>query len=831
MQVGDIPRTKANKIVELAVRNVVHGRPVKNLEALANPEALEQFRNRAELSQENEESDPEVQLAADPARPAMHALEWVARGLSGAALPLDFLAPLEHVSERVQAAAKDFPDQAVELGVLQSLALEYVREAFDAVGASTSIRRGESADAFASRLGIATQHHRLFARLLRTLAADSAPSSNTALSERVSAADRVSHALHSHPHLHHEIALLSRCGSALADVLKGTRDPLALLFPDGAAKEMAALYRDSPAFGLPNALVPKAVAALIGELPTHRAVRILELGAGTGGTTAHVLPHLDATRTEYFVTDVGAYFLGHARESFGQYPFVRYAVLDVEKSLEAQEWQGGHFDLVIAANVLHATADLTQTLRNVRQLLKPGGALVLLEGSAPRLWLDITFGLTEGWWRFRDSSLRPEYPLLAPEQWRAPLRAAGFSSVSSAGPIGGMIMAQSIIVARADSQAIAACSTRPRSFLIVADRRDAGEQLAASLRACGHRCATHDDGRPVREFLTRALRDEQGGLDGVVCLFGSKVQLDSDVPAQMLMQAAQTACTTVLDVLHELLDLESTKVPRLWVVTEDCTSTHDSRLTGIAQAPVRGLALAIAQEHPDMRCVHVDVERTPGKATLQALCEELIADSTEDRIAYRNGVRTVLRLKRWQYERDGALPRLSSSATYLITGGLGPLGLYFAQWLVEQGVRHLALVGRSAPDARAAAALDRLRALGATLHVSQVDVAQSDEVAALFERLAAAAPRVGGVIHAAGVLDDGVLRDQRWERFAPVLAPKLAGAWNLHLATREISLDFFVMFSSTAAVLGHAGQANHAAANAFLDSLAYARRAGGLGPD
>ena len=179
----------------------------------------------------------------------------------------------------------------------------------------------------------------------------------------------------------------------------------------------------------------------------------LELGAGTGGTTAHVLPHLDAARTEYYVTDVGAYFLGHAKEAFGRHPFVRYAVLDVEKSLDAQGWQGGRFDLVIAANVLHATSDLEQTLRNVRRLLTPGGMLVLLEGSERRLWLDITFGLTDGWWRFSDASLRPNYPLIPPDHWRTPLRAAGFSSVTSVTPPGGMIMAQSIIMARADADA------------------------------------------------------------------------------------------------------------------------------------------------------------------------------------------------------------------------------------------------------------------------------------------------------------------------------------------------------------------------------------------
>jgi acetoacetyl-CoA synthetase len=807
VQVADIPRTKSNKIVELAVRNVVHGRPVRNREALANPEALEQFRNRPELSEADEESATAAPLAEDSARSALHGLEWVARGVSGTALPLDFLAPLEDVRASVQEGARHFPDQAKELAALEGLAHEYVREAFDALGAAT----------------IAPQHEKLFARLQRTLAADRADAG----SGRVSAAERAAQALRLHPHLYHEVALISRCGASLADVLKGTRDPLELLFPEGAAKDMAALYRDSPTFGLPNALVPKAIETLLGALPSHRTVRILELGAGTGGTTSHVLPQLDATRTEYVITDVGAYFLGHARESFGHYPFVRYAVFDVEKTLAAQGWQGGQFDLVIAANVLHATVDLTQTLRNVRQVLKPGGALVLLEGSAPRTWLDITFGLTSGWSRFSDSSLRPEYALLTPEQWRAPLQAAGFSAVTSGGPGSAMIMAQSIIVARADADAPTS-AIQPRNFLAIADRRGTGEQLAETLRVRGHRCDTHilgDEG-PVNAVLAQALR-RKPGVDGIVCLFSAEARLDSDLPATAVMQAAQVACTTALDVVHELQTVPTPQLPRLWLVTEDCTSANGSRLVGVAQAPVRGLALAIAQEHPEMRCAHVDVERAPSRPTLQALCDELVADSPEDRSAYRGGVRSVQRLTQFSSERDGTTPRLSSHATYLITGGLGVLGLVFAQWLAERGARHLALVGRRPPDAAALAALDRLRALGAQLHISQVDVTQIGEVRGLFERLAAEAPPVAGVIHTAGVIDSAILRDQSWERFAPVLAPKVAGAWNLHLATRELSLGFFVMISSTAAVLGHAGTANYVAANAFVDSLAHARRAGG----
>jgi NADPH:quinone reductase-like Zn-dependent oxidoreductase/acyl carrier protein len=170
-------------------------------------------------------------------------------------------------------------------------------------------------------------------------------------------------------------------------------------------------------------------------------------------------------------------------------------------------------------------------------------------------------------------------------------------------------------------------------------------------------------------------------------------------------------------------------------------------------------------------------------------------------------------------------------ATYLITGGLGALGLEVARYFVERGARHLALLGRSAPGPQAAIVLADLAARGAEVRTLRCDVADRAAVAAALAEVtevAAAGPPLAGVVHAAGRLDDGVLGQMDWLRFAGVLAPKVAGAWNLHLATRDLPLDFFVLFSSAASLLGSAGQANYAAANAFLDALAGWRRRQGL---
>jgi len=175
------------------------------------------------------------------------------------------------------------------------------------------------------------------------------------------------------------------------------------------------------------------------------------------------------------------------------------------------------------------------------------------------------------------------------------------------------------------------------------------------------------------------------------------------------------------------------------------------------------------------------------------------------------------------------LPSVSTSdGTVLITGGLGALGLLVARWLVEvRRTKRVVLVGRCAPTEEAAGSIEELRALGAEISVASADITDRDALQAVLHDIPADRP-LRGVVHAAGVLDDGVMQNLDEARFAKVLAPKVHGAWNLHELTEEADLGFFVMFSSTASLLGSAGQANYAAANAFLDGLAYHRRAKGL---
>jgi len=171
---------------------------------------------------------------------------------------------------------------------------------------------------------------------------------------------------------------------------------------------------------------------------------------------------------------------------------------------------------------------------------------------------------------------------------------------------------------------------------------------------------------------------------------------------------------------------------------------------------------------------------------------------------------------------------LAPQGTWLVTGGLGALGRHVAGTLVERGARALVLVARQAPGAERMAFVERLRAAGARVEVAIADVSQRREVEALVASIAETMPPLVGVVHAAGVLDDGLMAEQSWSRFAAVLGPKASGAWWLHEATKALPLQAFVLFSSVVGSLGAAGQGSYAAANAFLDGLAHHRRGAGL---
>jgi len=958
------------------------------------------------------------------------------------------------------------------------------------------------------------------------------------------------------------LRLTERCGAELAGVLCGRTDPLQLLFPAGDLEIVESLQQRSPSQRAYNALCAEAIRAAVANWPADRPLRVLEVGAGTGATSAEVLAALPRDRVEYTFTDVSPLFLARAKEKFRDYPFVDYRLFDVERDPTEQGLKPESFDIVIASNVIHATRDVRRTLANLQRVLTSGGWVVMLEATRAQRWIDLTYGLTDGWWSFEDD-LRTRYPLLSRARWRALLREIGFDAVIVEPSPGAEDDAretedQAMIVARLASPA-GERARGPRSRLVFADEGGTGRALAEPLAAAGDDCklVTTAEAGDLDRTLSDAFRSASPP-DDIVFLWPLDARPLDGLDASGLAKEEERCCGTALALVQAIVRHCGDRPPRLWLVTRGAQPVlaGGEPISPVA-ATLWGLGRVIRLEHPELKCTSLDlspdeadsdvdglraaleadehaelawrrgrlwrprlealalepeskgvprpyrltftrrgsldnlqlsrVERkAPGRGeveirvhasalnfrdvlnvlgmypgdpgppggecagvvervgegveglsvgdaviampqcggfseyvttraewvapkparltfeeavtfpaafltahyTLNHLARiragdvvlihsaaggvglaavelakaagariiatagsprkreyleslgiehvfdsrsldfadrvlevtngrgaDVVLNSLADRFVERSlavtarGGRFVEIGKRgiWTPEQvaalgrdieyfvvdlaaelqkdaafvgrmlrellasldrgdlkplphrvfglgdaaaafrfmaraehlgkvvvshaetlhSGAPVRLDAEGTYLVTGGLKGLGLLTAEWLVERGARTLVLTGRTAPSERAARTIERMRSRGARVETVRADVADWSAMADVVARIRTALPPLRGVVHSAGVLDDGPLIQQSWERFERVLAPKVTGSFVLDRLTESDRLDFFILYSSLTGAFGTPGQSNHAAANAFMDALAARRRAQG----
>ena len=351
-----------------------------------------------------------------------------------------------------------------------------------------------------------------------------------------------------------------------------------------------------------------------------------QLGAGSdpgnrwrhrrGSTTQS--SDLYADKVRYTFTDVSPFFVARAREKFARSPFMRFLPLDIERAPASQQIETGQHDIVIAANVLHATTDLRQTLRHVRSTLAPGGLLVLLEMTNKEWWIDLTFGMTDGWWRFQDRDLRPDYPLLTAvsKMERRALR-EGFEWVGTA-----QAGAPSINTLDVGSRRRGLSLSRRDQVLVVAGEGASGRRVEAELSRMG---------------LTSTVLHAADDLSAAVASGGWKTIVHAaalDAPEGLALE------TSALDEVQRNIaaacstsswrgERRGSSVPVVVRAQRGRQRHKAGDRVHPAQAPVWGLTRTIAHEHPQLRPVAIDLDPAAPESMGPALASAFSASDGE----------------------------------------------------------------------------------------------------------------------------------------------------------------------------------------------------------
>ena len=314
---------------------------------------------------------------------------------------------------------------------------------------------------------------------------------------------------------------------------------------------------------------------------------------------------------------------------------------------------------------------------------------------------------------------------------------------------------------------------------------------------------------------------------GIVWHFGSGESNAGEIPA-----STQANCTSLLNLIATLTEHGRRPIEcGLQLITTDGIAVENDEQLDVNQSQYWGLGRVIGAEHPEFRCRLLDIAspQATNPETVSAVLSALLTETRDNQLVVRDGQFLVPRMKRVAAKsKSQAGLNVDSEGSFLITGGLGMLGRQAAKWLADNGASQVVLVSRRSPDEPTTAFLDTIKQAGCDVIVHPADLSSRDDVEEMFAHFGSDWNSLSGVIHAAGILDDGLLGDQTWDRFEKVLAPKVVGASLLHEFTQSLELDFFILYSSAASVLGSPGQSNYATANAFLDGLAWHRQTLGL---
>ncbi|WP_223777888.1 type I polyketide synthase [Streptomyces sp. 135] len=448
-------------------------------------------------------------------------------------------------------------------------------------------------------------------------------------------------------------------GRAMERVLRGQADPMELLVADHSAQAMEQFYDVLPVTRFLNQVAQALVREIVAQWPRGRTLRILEVGAGTGGATAALLPLLPSDRTHYTFSDVSGFFFPRAQSRFAAYDFVEYRTLDLAEDPAAQGYTPHSYDLVVAGYSLHTAPDLADALRNVATLLAPGGHLLAMEPHDP-MELVSYFGFLDSFYGNTDTELRPHSLLLPSEAWPTLLRDCGYSQVFQTGhetPSGqgdiSVLLAATPFEDAADAPAAAGLPSeaaadtadteagteppyRSGTAFVVAIEAEAERDLAAATAdaLCHHgspaRVIAMTDDDPTWAQVLREAHGEPGtDTVAVVLVLGDT---SATAPRELTAQAVHRA--EALRSLTAAMDEASpAEPPQLWLVTRPCGAIPSPEVTHELDAALWGMTRSLVNEVIGLVSRRVGLERTADQAAdAQRLARELLRPTEEDEV-------------------------------------------------------------------------------------------------------------------------------------------------------------------------------------------------------
>ncbi|MBE9190291.1 SDR family NAD(P)-dependent oxidoreductase [Gloeocapsopsis crepidinum LEGE 06123] len=676
------------------------------------------------------------------------------------------------------------------------------------------------------------------------------------------------------------------CGD-LADVLTGEKEPLSLYL---SATDNKNPTLEKPANTCLKSILRSCLAAVVKALPADKRLRILEIGAGHGIATTELLPILPPKQTNYTFTDVGAWFLQKAQQKFSAYPFVDYRLLNIEQPPTTQGFTPHSFDVIVAVNVLHVTQHLNETLDRVRSLLAPGGLLLLWEITEPQLEFDITDALLMN--PLADAQRSRGNPFLSTQQWREMLSAHGFAKVEAFDETA--VFAEQVLVAEASPNGSASAAftapldetedtadinnwfylptwkrtsplppftsyvshNSPETWLVFVDDCGLGDKLVQNLTQAGQEviavkagCEFGDDLSSVNQntqqkyILNPKQRSDYDRLFQELRRLGkipSKViHLWSVTPDQQHESISELGFYSLLFLAQAIGEQNFNNEIEIGIVSNHIQDVTGSEVLCPEKALILGFCRVMPLEYPNITCRSIDIDLPAAdwqeKQLIDHLLTELVAQTPDPAIAYRGHHRWLQTFEPMPIDAVEA-PCLRQGGVYLITGGLGGIGLALAEYLAQTVKAKLVLVGRSHfphreewellthtqdPFSEKIRKLQAIEALGAEITIHSADVADYQQMAVVVQQAKQKFGAIHGVIHAAAVPGGGMIQLKTPADVAQAFAPKVQGTRVLDALFQDTHLDFFVLCSSLSSFTGTPGMVDYTAENAFLDAFAH----------